>query len=317
MRDCRRWIAAVIMFLILFGWAGEAGAKHAGGRFGGSPGFQRSQRSFRGFPTRPGSPGRYSEYPWSPYGGMPVPYPGFFAPPLPYGGGVFGTADVLLVLLIGGFILFILINDIRTRLSGGRWWRGYGRRTRGRGTYTVAKLQLGLFATARFIQDELRRLAEKGRTDSPEGVSALLTETVLALGRAPEYWKFALWQVQRVEDLEGAQALFQQLTTEERMKLSREVTFAAEEARGPGETKGEEHPVGGYLVVTVIVAVALPVFDTISHPTQADITRILTKMGGLLPDQLLGMEVIWTPEAQDEALTEEEMIAEYPELQPL
>ncbi len=316
-RDRCRWIAGAVIFLVLLGWAGEAGAKHAGGRFGGSPGFKRSQRSFGGFPARPGSPGRYSEYPFRPYGGVPMPYPGFFVAPLPFGGGAFGATDMLLVLIIGGFIFFILINDIRTRLSGGRWWRGYGRSTRGSGTYTVAKLQLGLFATARFIQDELKRLAQKGMTDSPEGLSALLTETVVALGRAPEYWKSALWQVRRAEDLEQAQALFQEMTTEERMKLSREVTFGGEEARGQGEVKEEEGPVGGYLVVTVIIAVALPIFDTIAHPTEADITRILAKMGGLPPRQLLGLEVIWTPESRDEALTEEELIAEYPGLQPL
>lgn len=245
-----------------------------------------------------------------------MPYPGFFWAPLPFGGGAFGATDMVLVLVIGGFILFILINDIRTRLSGGRWW-GYGRSTRGRGTSTVVKLQLGLFATARFIQDELRRLAQKGMTDSPEGLSALLTETAVALGRAPEYWKSALWQVQRAEDQDGAQALFQEVVTEERMKLSKEVTFGVEESRGRGGTEGAERPVGGYLVVTVIVAVALPVFETIAHPTEADITRILAKMGGLPARQLLGMEVIWTPEAQDEALTEEELLLEYPELQPL
>ncbi|MBI3990320.1 MAG: DUF1517 domain-containing protein [candidate division NC10 bacterium] len=314
-QGCRRWIAGVVI-LLLFGFAGQAGAKQAGGRFGGSPGFKRSQRSFGGFPTRPGSPGRYSEDPFRPYRGVPVPSPGFFVAPLPFGGGAFATTDMILVLVIGGFIFFILINDIWTRLSGGRWW-GYGQSTRGRGTYTIAKLQLGLFATARFIQDELKQLAKKGMIDSPEGVSTLLTETAVALGRAPEYWKYALWQVQRAEDQDQAQALFQEVVTQERMKLSREVTFGVEEAQDRGKIEGEERPVGGYLMVTVIVAVTLPVFDTIAHPTEADITRILTKMGGLPPGQLLGMEVIWTPEAQDEALTEEELIAEYPELEPL
>jgi uncharacterized membrane protein len=43
----------------------------------------------------------------------------------------------------------------------------------------------------------------------------------------------------------------------------------------------------------------------------------LQRVDTLLTSDLLGLEVIWSPENPDDALTEDELVAEYPELSAL
>ena len=43
----------------------------------------------------------------------------------------------------------------------------------------------------------------------------------------------------------------------------------------------------------------------------------LQRLGILLADYILGLEVIWSPENPDDALTEDGLLAEYPELSGL
>jgi uncharacterized membrane protein len=45
-----------------------------------------------------------------------------------------------------------------------------------------------------------------------------------------------------------------------------------------------------------------------------DLRRSLSQLGSVSSDQLLALEVLWTPQADGDVLTREDILAEYPDL---
>jgi uncharacterized membrane protein len=310
-------LAALLALALVCSTAAEA--RYGGGRFGGRSGFG----SFRSLPRIPSGPGRYAPSPGRGYvyPGRGLGFPGIFFFPsfLPFGhGSGFGGFAVLLMAGMGAFILFVMINDIRTRLGGGRGWRGYGSRQRGTGTYTNAMLQLALLPTGRAVIEALRELAKRVRTDTREGLAEALAETSVLLGRRPEVWSAARWLVDRAEDPDAAEARHQEWSAQERMKVSQEVFENVDgKVRESAPPDAPEAEVGAGFIATLIVAIDRPMFDTIPHPRQEDVARLLQKLAGVPPSALLGLEVLWAPDPPTQPLPEEDLLMRYPELQPL
>ena len=75
--------------------------------------------------------------------------------------------------------------------------------------------------------------------------------------------------------------------------------------------------VGQYLVVTLIVATGYPEFTAYRTPSLNAMEDTRQRLGTLLAADILGLEVIWSPENPDDAMTEDELLAEYPELSGL
>lgn len=316
-RPILRSLCAVLVALLVLGTVADAWARSTGGRYGGSSGFRRSRPAFPGgggggFGRRDWGGSRYSRGYGRGYGGYG---PRVFLPPVLFFGGGGGSAApvaLLIVLGMGAFIAFVIANDLRSR------WRVAAHATTG---YAVVTLQLALFATARFIQEELAELARRGRTDTPEGLAALLRETTVALARRPEYWKYARVDVRHPSGLDETEAAFHQAASAERAKLSQELIVrvdgrAVDRAWIP-EASGGLGEVPAYVVATLIVAVSASHFDELRHPRQGDLELLLLKLGATPATRLLAFEVIWSPADPRDALTEEELLVEYTNLEPL
>lgn len=307
-------LAAALAALLVVTALGDAWGRSTGGRYGGSSGFRRSPPALPGgsglgrAPRDWGGP-RYSRrYDW---GG-----PRIFLPPLLFfggGGGGLGIAGLLIVLGMGAFILYIVANDLRSR-----WGRTAAHPTV---AYSIVTVQLALFATARFIQEELGQLARRGRTDTPEGLAALLRETTVALARKPEFWKYARVAIEKPQDLDEAEAAFRRAVGAERAKLSEELIVGVDDQRAERTWTPAREPalgeVAAYIVVTLVVAVSRWRFDDMPHPRQGDIEALLIKLGSVPAPRLLAFEVIWSPADPRDALTQEELLVEYTDLQPL
>lgn len=182
----------------------------------------------------------------------------------------------------------------------------------------MAKLQLALLFTAKQIIQELKETALRGKTQNHEDLAFLLRETTILLNRYPPYWRYALWRVKHLNDLDEAEEFFYELVAQERAKLSQEKLVNIDGRIQRVESASESiHEVGGYIVITAIVVFSQRRFDAIDHPAQEDIRRILSKLGAVIPQHLLAMEVIWCPEDSDAFLTEEDLLLDYPELQSI
>lgn len=73
--------------------------------------------------------------------------------------------------------------------------------------------------------------------------------------------------------------------------------------QGPGE----------YIVVTLLVAgqgdLKLPKVNS-----SDDMRLALQQLGGVASDRLLALEVLWTPQAEGDVLTSDDLLVEYPTL---
>jgi uncharacterized membrane protein len=343
-RLCLHLLVATAMTVgLVLVFTADTWARSSGGRYGGRAGFSQSRSGSSGggwsgsrsAPARPygapSSPG-YSPPSYSP----PVSSPGwgflpFLIPFLGWGGGWgggggggggggFGFGGIVGLLIILGIVA--LVGRVLLRnLSAARHDQQdlSPSSSLGGERYAVVKSQLALLSTARSLQRDLQTYAKAATTDTVAGLATSLQDVVMALIRHGEYWRYGAVQVQRAGSLDDAERTFNQAVSQERAKLSEELTVNIDGIRRQTSLQ-EGRPaeeVGQYLVVTLIVATGYPEFTAYPTPSVKDIEATLQRLGTLLAADLLALEVIWSPENPDDTLTEDELLAEYPELSTL
>ncbi len=300
-------LALGLVFVLLFGNAQDALAARTGGRIGGG--------SFRA-PSRTYSPpsGGYRSAPGYGYG---------------YGGGGFGFPFLLPFFGFGGFggifsiLIFIAIANFLVRSFRNAGVSGdidYG----GSSKVSVAQVQVGLLSSARELQTELNKLALTADTGSAAGRTAVVQESILALLRHPEYWVYGATQSQQAS-VDAAEAKFNQLALTERSKFTEEtltnvdssIKQAKVEALSGSQAESSaiqlQEDSGEYIIATVIVGVTgkleLPTINS-----SDDLRQALQQVGSTGSDRLLAVEVLWTPQAEGDTLSTNDILAYYPNL---
>ena len=302
-----------LVITLAFGSASDALAARSGGRIGGG--------SFRAPSGSYGSPTRTYQPPGGGYGGGYYPGGGgfgfpFLLPLFGFGGGFGGIFSILIFLAIANF----LIQSFR-RVSGGGEADSLGYSNP---KVSVAKVQVGLLSQARNLQAELNELALSADTSSSEGQAQVVQESTLALLRHPEYWVYGATESQQAA-LQSAEAKFNQLALAERSKFSEEtlsnVNNLLREANRrqslPGSGGGlstelAQEP-GEYIVVTMVVGVE----GNLELPTingSDDLRQALRQIGSISSERLLAFEILWTPQAEGDTLTTDDILAYYPDL---
>jgi uncharacterized membrane protein len=303
------FVIGLICTLVL-GNAGNALAARSGGRIGGGS-FRAPSRTYSppssGYRT-PGGYGYGYGYPGGGFGGS------FFLWPFFFGGG-FGS--IFGILIFFALANFLIQSFRRTATVGDNDIPGYSS-----STISVGRVQVGLLEGARGLQKELDELALSADTGSAEGRAQVLQEATLALMRHPEYWVYGAAQSQQTA-LEAAEAKFNQLALAERSKFTaetlsnvnnqlREGSSQATLAGNDGEIVSTEAP-GEYIVVTIVVGtqgkLELPKINS-----SDDLRQALRQIGSISSDRLLAVEVLWTPQAEGDTLTSDDLMAEYPDL---
>jgi len=284
----------------------------SGGRIGGG--------SFRSAPSMPRSYGGGGSYRGGYGGGYQRSYGGggfgfpFIVPFFFGGGGLFGF--LVLMAVVG-----LLVNAVR----GGGGGQGLPAGVRGGdldgyrpdGPVSIAQLQVGLLASARDLQRDLRGLAGSADTGSSAGLQRVLQESTLALLRHPDLWVYASADVGQVP-FQAAESTFNRLSMTERSKLAGEVTSNVGGAvnRGAGASAGDADATSDYIAVTLLVAsrsrLALK-----SVNSSEELREALRLVGAVPADQLLALEVIWQPEGAGDVLSADELITAYPDLKHL
>ncbi len=296
--------------LLIFSQADGALAARGGGRIGGG--------SFRAPSRGLSSPSRAPSGYGGGYGGGYYPGGGFGFPfILPFVG--FGGAGGLFGIFIAIAIANFLIRSFRNAGVGDDGSSAYGNSANP--TVSVARLQVGLLAQARDLQVNLNRIANTADTGTSEGLTKVLQETTLSLLRNPEYWAYADVESDQTR-LSAAEQAFNQLAIAERSKFTGETLsnvnaqISQAKAKAALNSSGElalpDAP-GEYIVATVLVAsqgkLNLPPVNTTE-----DVRDALNKIGAVSSEQLMAVEVLWTPQVSGETLTADELIAEYPNL---
>jgi uncharacterized membrane protein len=295
-------VVTLIAVLVLSQAQGALAAR-GGGRIGGGS-FRRPTSSRPYSPPSRAYRGPSGGY--YPGGGFGFP---FILPFFGFGGG--GLFSMLIFLAIASF----LVRSFRNATEGGDI-ETYSPNP----SVSVARLQIGLLAKARELQDDLNRIAKTADTGSSAGLTQVLQETTLSLLRHPEYWAYADAET-TTTPLLSAEQTFNRLALSERSKLSGETLSnvnsqlkQTSKVLPVSDTSSltQEAP-GEYIVATILVAsqgkITIP-----NIQSEQQVRQALSQMGSVSSDQLLAVEVLWTPQVSGETLTADELIAEYPTL---
>ncbi|MEZ0321864.1 MAG: DUF1517 domain-containing protein [Thermus sp.] len=273
------WLLLLALSLVL--------AQKSGGGAGGRP-YSPS--------PPPMSPGPAPVFP------SPTPsYPSYPGPVVVYpgGGGSLGIVPVLVVL---GLVLVTAYMVRGLRQAGEE------------PTASVARLRLALLARPQ-VQQALRQLAEEADTTSAKGLADLLDEAALLLLREEPAWRFGDYQVAAGSE-EEVLARFDAWMLEERSKYQETFRHFEGKKHALEAYPAQVEPGGRYLVVSLLLA------DRRLLPPQSPLTRsrarqALMDLAGSSSFSLLAAYLSWTPEREGEALTEEELLLLYPELEKL
>jgi uncharacterized membrane protein len=280
----------------------------SGGRIGG--GSFRSAPMPRSYSGGFGGGGGYQRG----YGGGGIGFP-FIVPFFFGGGGLFGF--LVLMAVVG-----LVLNAFRGG-GGGAQALPAGMRGgdldgyRPDGPVAIAQLQVGLLASARELQRDLRNLASNSDTSTSSGLQRVLQDSTLALLRHPDLWVYANAELGQVP-FQAAESTFNRLSMTERSKLSGEITTNVSGAvgRGASGSAGDADATSDYIAVTLLVASRSRIALKPVNGSE-DLREALRVIGSVPSDQLLALEVIWQPEGVGEVLSADELITAYPDLKHL
>ncbi len=268
---------------------------------GGGGGFRGGYGGGYGGGYRGGARGGYG-------GGIGFP---FIIPLFGFGGG--GLFGFLVLMAVVGLVA----NALRGAGSALPAGAGGGALARPDGPVSIAQVQVGLLASARQFQADLRGLAATADTGSSSGLQVVLQETTLALLRHPDLWVYANAEVGQVP-FASAEATFNRLSMAERSKLSRELTtnVAGKRTATNSGAPGDSDAGSDFIVVTVLAATRQRLALK-GAGTAEQLRTSLQTLGGVTSSDLLALEVIWQPDGAGEVLSTEDLITTYPDLQHL
>eukprot|EP00897_Mesotaenium_endlicherianum_P003477 jgi/Mesen1/3157/ME000184S02224 len=313
-------IVAALVASIVLSAPGASLAAKGGGRIGGSSFSSGRSGSYGGggAPSRSYSAPSYSVSPSfsAPYF-APSPFGGY----APFGAPVYGPSVVVassggfdffnFLLLAATFFGFVMVA--RSFLGAGDDEGLLGASTR----TSVVRLQVGLLGLARTLQRDLERIADRADTSTPEGLQYILTETVLALLRHPDYCVYASSTSDVKESVESAEVRFNEISFEERSKFEEETLVNVGSLRKRvSRAPQAERFTSEYIVVTIVVA-AEGKLELPSVTSTADLRSALSKMGSLTADQIQAVEILWTPQNEEDTLSQQEVLRDYPALRNL
>ena len=298
--------ALVVGLLVIHPQASEAAR---GGRIGGG--------SFRA-PSMPRSGGYSRSYGGGGYNrgfGRGMGFP-FIIPIFGFGGG--GLFGFLVLAAIVG----VLVNAVRNAGGGGAPSMGGGYqapRELSNGPVSLLQMQIGLLASAKALQTDLRQLAASADTGSSSGLQRVLQETTLALLRQPELWVYANVESGSVP-FHASESTFNRLSMTERSKLRAEITTNVSGVRNANSAElsssGDADATNEFIVVTVLVASRQSVKLKQADSGEA-LRETLRILGSTSSSDLMALEVIWQPDGSGDVLSADELVTAYPNLQHL
>jgi uncharacterized membrane protein len=275
-----------------------------GGGYRGGGGYSGGYRGGYGGGYRGGYGGGY--------GGGGIGFP-FIIPFLGFGGG--GLLGFLVMMAILGAV----INGIRGAMGGSSDGSGPVLE-QSDGPVTIAQLQLGLLASARDLQADLRRYARTADTSTSAGLQQVLQDASLALLRHPDQWVYVNAELGQVP-FTSAESTFNRLSMQERSKLKSEVTSNVDGRRRDDSASallkaGDADATNDYIAVTLLVASRRRIIiKTVENAEQ--LRDALGVLGAVPASDLLALEVIWQPDAEGDVLSADELITAYPQLKHL
>jgi uncharacterized membrane protein len=183
---------------------------------------------------------------------------------------------------------------------------------------TVSALQVAILINDDHdLQTELSNISLTADTSQSKGLADLLQNTALTTLRFVDQWCYGSGSSSTLSNREQATACFNTHSLEERSTFSDESLVNIDGSLNQNSATSDGSNDGKHVVVTFIVATEAdrPLFQTIK--SREDLQIALTRLAALPTDYLLRVEMLWSPQAAPEGLTQDELLVNYPDLLPL
>jgi uncharacterized membrane protein len=178
---------------------------------------------------------------------------------------------------------------------------------------TVVRQRVALLASAKDIQSDLIRMAERGNTGSSYGLAKILQETTLALLRHPDKVVYA-WSDSHTVSPGGAESLFNKFSMEDRSRASDDTLSNVDGRLSKSKEKAHEKTQDNeYILVNVLVATNENL-NLKPSDSQENLRSNLVALGSICHEDLVALEIIWQPEDEYDVLSKEELLTLYPDL---
>ncbi|XP_065863317.1 FLUCTUATING-LIGHT-ACCLIMATION protein 1, chloroplastic-like [Euphorbia lathyris] len=199
--------------------------------------------------------------------------------------------------MVGAFSLVVFVGYMNNRAS-------------------IMMIQVGLTGNARSLKKELNEIAKTADSSSAKGWQLILTETVTALLRHPQYYISGYSSVKQHWNVESVEKSFRELSNEERGKIDLESLVNVNNVKRRRTVIPEASKIGkDYIVVTILVAAKgsykVPLVKSID-----DLKDALRSLS-ISSSNLQAVEVLWTPQDEDDTLSADELVECYPLLRPI
>ncbi|XP_076892195.1 FLUCTUATING-LIGHT-ACCLIMATION protein 1, chloroplastic-like isoform X2 [Bidens hawaiensis] len=185
---------------------------------------------------------------------------------------------------------------------------------------SLLKLQVALSDTARSLQKNLNQIAESVDTSTPKGIGYMLQETTLSMLKHLDYGISGYSSVEVNRGADECEKRFNKLSIEERLKFNKETLVNFNNIRkqsAPSYTDLFDYEAcNKYIVVTVVVAASG--FHELPSVKSRELLKIaLEKLASIPSNDIKAADVLWTPQKEDDSLTEKEVLKDFPLLLPL
>jgi uncharacterized membrane protein len=213
-------------------------------------------------------------------------------------------------------VIVIVVRKLKARQGGA---------TTDTDSADVMMFQMGIHDTARDLQDTLEQLAAAASAGTETALAAALHAIADNLDARPEFIEYASARQSLQLSLPRAEDEFTYWANTERSKYNREVlrvdksgkTQQQKEWKTDGiRDEDGQLAVHEFFVVTVVLACRGQIFPA-AIQNHAELNAALAAMRRLKPDQLVALEVIWSPSARSDAMSRDDMTSRYPELRQL
>jgi len=182
--------------------------------------------------------------------------------------------------------------------------------------FAVSKLQVAmLVGSSPVVQSQLTELALNYDVKSATDRAEFLQECVLIVWRSRDNWTHVCGNCQIFASREEAAQIFNQLSIQERSKLSVETLSVVNgDIRRRQSVSAGDKGSGEYIVVTFLIGTedVRPLFGDIRDVGKLKIA--LEKSAATPAENLLIFELIWSPQEETDSLTGDELLSSYADL---
>ena len=221
-------------------------------------------------------------------------------------GGFVGLLVLLVFVFVIGFVLLSLWKAFAKRGAGAA----------GLNSSTRAMYVQLMLAEGDEVKRDLQDIASEGDSSSNEGLATMMQNAVLSLLRHPDRWMYGAIEEQKGEGSATENAVIR-WATEARSKFSDQTTSNYSGKRDMDKPREATEKGGLYLVVTLMGAS----FNWPSLPDAAINTKrmrdALMQLSSLNAEDLIRIDVVWSPDQEGEFLSSDEALELYPSLTKL